>query len=211
MDATAEVKEAWDKLKLADGVIIPGGFGQRGWEGKISAAKYCRLNNKPCLGICLGFQAMIVEYSRSVLGMEGADSTEFEETTEFPVVFFMPEIDKETMGGTMRLGARTTKFTHTNADGSLSKTQLLYGGRETVLERHRHRYEVNPLFVDRIHEGGLLFVGRDEAGERMEIAELPSHPYYVGCQFHPEFLSRPLHPSPPFLGLLLASVGKCTD
>jgi CTP synthase len=205
---TPEAKEAWEKLQQADGVIIPGGFGQRGWEGKIAAAKYCRLNNKPCLGICLGFQAMVVEYSRSVLGMDGADSTEFEEATEFPVVFFMPEIDKETMGGTMRLGARTTRFTHTITDGSSSKTQLLYGGRETVLERHRHRYEVNPIFVDQIHEGGLLFVGRDEAGERMEIAELPDHPYYVGCQFHPEFLSRPLHPSPPFLGLLLASVGN---
>jgi CTP synthase len=207
-DATIEAKEAWEKLKQADGVIIPGGFGQRGWEGKISAAKFCRVNRKPCLGICLGFQAMVVEYSRSVLGMKCADSTEFEETTEFPVVFFMPEIDKETMGGTMRLGARTTRFTHTLPDGTTSKTQLLYGGREAVLERHRHRYEVNPTFVDRIHEGGLLFVGRDEAGERMEIAELPDHPYYVGCQFHPEFLSRPLHPSPPFLGLLLASLGN---
>jgi CTP synthase len=207
-DATIKAKEAWEKLKQADGVIIPGGFGQRGWEGKISAAKFCRVNRKPCLGICLGFQAMVVEYSRSVLGMKCADSTEFEETTEFPVVFFMPEIDKETMGGTMRLGARTTRFTHTLPDGTTSKTQLLYGGREAVLERHRHRYEVNPTFVDRIHEGGLLFVGRDEAGERMEIAELPDHPYYVGCQFHPEFLSRPLHPSPPFLGLLLASLGN---
>jgi CTP synthase len=202
-----EAKEAWDKLKHADGVIIPGGFGQRGWEGKISAAGYCRLHRKPCLGVCLGFQAMVVEYARSVLGMDGADSTEFEENATHPVVFFMPEIDKETMGGTMRLGARSTRFTHTSSDGSISKTQVLYGGQESVLERHRHRYEVNPTYVDGIHNAGLLFVGRDEKGERMEIAELSDHPYYVGCQFHPEFLSRPLHPSPPFLGLLLAATG----
>jgi CTP synthase len=198
-------------LKQADGVIIPGGFGQRGWEGKINAAKYCRENTKPCLGVCLGFQAMVVEYARSVIGISDADSTEFQEDTRSPVVFFMPEIDKETMGGTMRLGARITKFTHKMNDGSASKSQLLYEGKESILERHRHRYEVNPAYVDTIHDAGLLLVGRDEAGERMEIAELPNHPYYVGCQFHPEFLSRPLNPSPPFLGLLLAAAGELDD
>lgn len=206
---TAE--EAWSRLKAADGVIIPGGFGQRGWEGKIAAAGWCRLNNKPCLGVCLGFQAMVIEYARSILHWEGADSTEFEEETPHPVVFFMPEIDKETMGGTMRLGTRVTKFTHTLPDGSMSKTQLLYGGHESILERHRHRYEVNPASVDAIHDAGLLLVGRDEKGERMEVAELPNHPYYVGCQFHPEFMSRPLLPSPPFHGLLLAATGQLDD
>ena len=203
--------EAWEKLQQADGVIIPGGFGQRGWEGKINAAKYCRENAKPCLGVCLGFQAMVVEYARTMMGIVDADSTEFQEDTPNPVVFFMPEIDKETMGGTMRLGARITKFTHKLSDGSTSKSQLLYGGQESILERHRHRYEVNPKYVDTIHNAGLMLVGRDEAGERMEIAELPNHPYYVGCQFHPEFLSRPLHPSPPFLGLLMAAAGKLED
>lgn len=202
-------EESWKILKEADGVIIPGGFGQRGWSGKIAAAKHCRETKKPCLGVCLGFQAMVIEYCRSILGWDGADSTEFDEKTEHPTVIFMPEIDKETMGGTMRLGARKTKFTHKYSDGSMSSAQLLYGGAEEVSERHRHRYEVNPEKVDAIHDGGLLMVGRDDTGERMEIAELPRdiHPYYVGCQFHPEYLSRPLHPSPPFHGLILASVG----
>lgn len=207
-DNGAASQEAWDKLKAADGVIIPGGFGQRGWEGKIAAAGWCRTNAKPCLGVCLGFQAMIVEYSRSVLHWDGADSTEFEEETPHPVVFFMPEIDKETMGGTMRLGERSTKFTHKYSDGTMSKTQVLYGGHESVLERHRHRYEVNPVYVNEIHDGGLLLVGRDEMGERMEVAELPNHPFFVGCQFHPEFTSRPLQPSSPFHGLLLAATGQ---
>lgn len=210
-DSAIAAKEAWEKLMSADGVIIPGGFGQRGWEGKISAANWCRLNQKPCLGVCLGFQAMVVEYARNVLNLKEADSTEFSESTSQPVVFFMPEIDKETMGGTMRLGGRVTKFTHTLPDGVLSKTQRLYGGRVSVQERHRHRYEVNPAYVTAIHDAGLLLVGRDETGERMEVAELPDHPYYVGCQFHPEFLSRPLEPSPPFHGLLLAATGQLDD
>jgi CTP synthase len=203
--------EAWQKLKAADGVIIPGGFGQRGWEGKITAAGWCRMNQKPCLGVCLGFQAMVVEYARTELNLADADSTEFCEDTPNPVVFFMPEIDKETMGGTMRLGARVTRFTHALPDGAMSKAQRLYGGSQSVLERHRHRYEVNPTFVSAIHEAGLSLVGRDETGERMEVSELPDHPYYVGCQFHPEFMSRPLAPSPPFHGLLLAATGQLDD
>lgn len=207
-DSKMTKDEAWAKLQEADGIVIPGGFGQRGWEGKIQAANYCRVNGKPCLGVCLGFQAMVVEYARNILSWENADSTEFEENTPNPVVIFMPEIDKTTMGGTMRLGARVTKFTHKQTDGSLSKTQLLYDGATEILERHRHRYEVNPEKVDAIHNAGLLLVGRDETGTRMEISELPNHPYYVGCQFHPEFMSRPLAASKPFLGLLLASTGK---
>ena len=109
----------------------------------------------------------------------------------------------------MRLGARTTKFTHKHADGSMSTAQLMYKGNSEILERHRHRYEMNPAKVDAVHEAGLALVGRDDTGERMEISELPSsaHPYYVGCQFHPEFLSRPLSPSPPFHGLILAATG----
>jgi len=220
-EVTQEQKdEAWKKLEMADGVIIPGGFGQRGWAGKIRAANYCRLQNKPCLGICLGFQAMIVEYCRSVLNWENADSTEFDENTPHPTIIFMPEIDKTTMGGTMRLGARVTKFTHplddSPAEGSdpilsSSRSRVLYGGSENILERHRHRYEVNPEKVDDIHNAGLKLVGRDETGERMEIAELPNHKYYVGCQFHPEFKSRPLKPSPPFHGLILAATGKLDD
>ena len=185
----------------------------RGFNGKCIAAEWCRKNKKPYLGICLGFQAMVVEYARNVLGWEEATSAEFDENTKYPVVLFMPEIDKETMGGNMRLGARNTKFTHQHEDGTMSTAQMLYGGAEVVSERHRHRYEVNPAFVDEIHNAGLKFVGRDESGERMEVAELPTseHPYYVGCQYHPEFKSRPLAPSPPFHGLILASCDMLND
>lgn len=180
-----------------------------GFKGKTLTAEYCRTQNKPYLGVCLGFQAMVVEYSRNVLQWSDANSTEFDENTAHPVVMFMPEIDKETMGGTMRLGARTTTFTHTHENGNLPVLQRLYGGNDKVQERHRHRYEVNPEYVDQIHGAGLLFVGRDD--NRMEVAELSSHPYYVGCQYHPEFQSRPLKPSPPFLGLLLAATGGLED
>jgi CTP synthase len=156
---------------------------------------------------------MVVEYSRNVLGWTGANSTEFNDESPHPVVIFMPEIDKETMGGTMRLGSRETRFTHRHTDGSISTTQLMYGGAEQVSERHRHRYEVNPDKVDKIHNAGLLFVGRDVTGTRMEVAELSrsEHPYYVGCQYHPEFQSRPLSPSPPFYGLVLAACGMLND
>jgi CTP synthase len=184
-----------------------------GFLGKTLAAQYCRTHQKPFLGVCLGFQAMVVEYSRNVLGWMGANSTEFNDESPHPVVIFMPEIDKETMGGTMRLGARITRFTNRHKDGSMSTTQLMYGGVEQVSERHRHRYEVNPEKVDEIHQAGLVFVGRDVTGTRMEVAELPrtEHPYYVGCQYHPEFQSRPLAPSPPFYGLILAACGKLND
>jgi CTP synthase len=201
--------ESWNKVKSCQGVIVPGGFGNRGFDGKVLAAKYCRENNKPYLGVCLGFQAVVVEYCRNVLNMEGANSTEFDESCAYPVVFFMPEIDKTTMGGTMRLGSRITKFTNpTFDDGSTSILKRLYNNADLIHERHRHRYEVNPIYVNQIHDGGLKLVGRDETGERMEVAELPGHPYYVGVQYHPEFKSRPLKPSPPFHGLILAACGK---
>lgn len=203
--------ESWEKVKNCQGVIVPGGFGKRGFDGKVLAAKYCRETKKPYLGICLGFQAVIVEWSRNVLGLEGANSTEFDEKSPHPVVFFMPEIDKETMGGNMRLGSRVTKFTHpvlNEETGDTSILQKLYNNAEKVDERHRHRYEVNPDYVEQIHGSGLKLVGRDETGTRMEVAELPDHPYYVGVQYHPEFKSRPLIPSPPFRGLILAACGK---
>jgi CTP synthase len=211
-DLEEQNEEAWNKVKEAQGIIVPGGFGNRGFDGKTLAAQYCRENNKPYLGVCLGFQAIVVEYCRNVLKLEGANSTEFDEKSPYPVVFFMPEIDKTTMGGTMRLGTRVTKFTHpTFDDGTSSILKKMYNNAESIDERHRHRYEVNPEFVDQIHEGGLKLVGRDETGERMEVAELPGHPYYVGVQYHPEFKSRPLKPSPPFHGLVLAATGQLQD
>jgi len=205
-------EESWEKVKQAQGIIVPGGFGNRGFDGKVLAAQYCRENNKPYLGVCLGFQAQVVEYCRNVLKLEGANSTEFDENALHPVVFFMPEIDKTTMGGTMRLGSRITKFTHpTFDDGSTSILQRMYKNASSIHERHRHRYEVNPDYVERVHNGGLKLVGRDETGERMEVAELPGHQYYVGVQYHPEFKSRPLAPSPPFHGLVLAAIGQLDE
>jgi CTP synthase len=181
------------------------------------AAKYCREEKVPFLGICLGFQAMVVEYARNILNWKDANSTEFDENVSKPVIMFMPEIDKDNMGGTMRLGSRATRFTHTADDYSMSVSQCLYllapehGNDGIIWERHRHRYEVNPEFVDEVHDAGLKFVARDaDSGTRMEIAELSTreHPYYIGCQYHPEFQSREMHPSPLFLGLILACCGN---
>jgi CTP synthase len=201
-DAT-EREAAWSDLRAAHGVLVPGGFGDRGIEGKILAAHYARTEAVPYLGICLGLQVATIEFCRNVLGMTGANSTEFEDNPEHAAVVFMPEISKTHLGGTMRLGSRPTLW---QADGS--KIRALYGLGEAVDERHRHRYEVNPDLIERIEEAGLVFVGKDESGQRCEIFELDGHPYYVGVQFHPEFKSRPGKPSPPFLGLLQAAANR---
>jgi CTP synthase len=208
-------------LRAADGIIVPGGFGNRGVEGMVLTAEYARKGKVPYLGVCLGMQMLVVEYARNVLGKAGAQSTEFDPATPHPAVVFMPEIDKATMGGTMRLGARPTVL-HAPANGprdAPSLAALLYGHAggqgplevgARVSERHRHRYEVNPDLVAELEGAGLNLVGRDETGTRMEVAELPrtEHPFYFGAQYHPEFKSRPLAPSPPFHGLLLAASGQ---
>merc|ERR1712217_484613 len=162
-------------------------------EGKVMAAKYARENKKPFLGICLGMQVAVIEYARSKLGWKDANSTEFNKDTKHPVVIFMPEIDQHIKGGNMRLGSRCTKV----QPNSLS--HLLYGTL-TIHERHRHRYEVNPQVIEEMTEAGFVFSGQDEVGNRMETIELPAHvhPFYYGCQFHPEFKSRPMRISPPF-------------
>jgi len=193
---------AWKLLKSADGILVPGGFGIRGIEGKIKAAEYARENKIPYLGVCLGLQVATIEFCRNVLGMEGANSTEFDEEPAHAAVVFMPEISKTHMGGTMRLGTKPTPFLVDDC-----KIRRLYGGEGHVDERHRHRYEVNPELIGDIEEAGLVYVGKDETGERCEIMELDGHPYYVGTQYHPEFKSRPDRPSPPFLGLLMAASG----
>ena len=195
--------EAWDLLRAADGILVPGGFGIRGVEGKIAAANYARTNNVPYLGVCLGLQIATIEFCRNVLGLENANSTEFDENTPNPAVVFMPEISKTHMGGTMRLGTKPTPFLVDDC-----KIRRLYGGAEHVDERHRHRYEVNPELIEDIEAAGLVYVGKDETGQRCEIMELEGHPYFVGTQYHPEFKSRPNRPSPPFLGLLKAAVGQ---
>ncbi len=195
--------EAWELLKGVDGILVPGGFGRRGIEGKIKAAEYARTNNIPYLGVCLGLQVATIEFCRNVLGMEGANSTEFDEDTPHPAVVFMPEISKTHMGGTMRLGTKPTPFLVDDC-----KMRRLYGGANHVDERHRHRYEVNPELIEQIEGAGLKYVGKDETGQRCEIMELDDHAYFVGTQYHPEFKSRPNRPSPPFLGLLMAATGQ---
>lgn len=196
-------KAAWDLLKGADGILVPGGFGDRGVQGKILAAKYAREKDVPFLGICLGMQIAVIEFARSVLGLQDANSTEFDPKTKNPCVIFMPEGSKTHMGGTMRLGSRRTYFEFADC-----KSAKLYGGVSFVDERHRHRYEVNPNMTSQLEDAGLSFVGKDETGHRMEIVELPDHPYFVGVQFHPEFKSRPGKPSALFLGLIAAACGQ---
>ncbi|MAP65293.1 MAG: CTP synthetase [Euryarchaeota archaeon] len=203
LDDAEKYNEAWKLLKESDGILVPGGFGIRGIEGKIKAAEYARLNKIPYLGVCLGLQIATIEFCRNVLGMEKANSTEFDENTPHPAVVFMPEISKTHMGGTMRLGTKPTPFLVEDC-----KMKRLYGNKPHVDERHRHRYEVNPELITMIEEAGLIYVGKDETGQRCEIMELENHPFYVGTQYHPEFKSRPGRPSPPFLGLLKASIGE---
>lgn len=202
IERTPMYDDAWTILKAADGILVPGGFGNRGVEGKIAAANYARVNNVPYLGVCLGLQIATIEFCRNVLGLDGANSAEFDESAPVQAVVFMPEISKTHMGGTMRLGTKPTPFLVDDC-----KVRRLYGGVGHVDERHRHRYEVNPELIERIEAAGLIYVGKDETGERCEIMELEGHPYYVGTQYHPEFKSRPNRPSPPFLGLLKASCG----
>ncbi|XP_073228702.1 CTP synthase 1-A-like isoform X1 [Porites lutea] len=196
--------EAWQKLCSCDGILVPGGFGKRGAEGKMAAAEWGRKMKKPYLGICYGMQLAVIEFSRNVLGWKGANTTENEPDTTYPVVIEMPEHNPGQLGGTMRLGRRRTVFSEAHE----SKTRKLYKNASFVEERHRHRYEVNPTYVKQLEENGMLFVGKDVEGERMEIMELKDHPYFVGVQYHPEYISRPVRPSPPYLGLILAAINK---
>ena len=198
-------KNAWNRLRECNGIVVPGGFGTRGFEGKMAAITYARESRTPFLGVCLGMQAAVIEYARNVLGRPSAHSSEFVEglAKDYDdAVVFMPEGDRERMGGTMRLGARETLL----KDGSIARRVY---GKERIMERHRHRYEVNPALVPPLEAAGLHFVGRntDGSGERMEVCELEQsvHPYFCAAQFHPEYTSRPETPNPLFHGLLQAS------
>ncbi|QKY20274.1 CTP synthase [Halolamina sp. CBA1230] len=183
-----------ERLENADGVVVPGGFGSRGSEGKIEAVRYARENDVPFLGLCLGFQMAVIEHARNVVGLEGADSTEIEPDTPHPVIDLLPEqYETEEMGGTMRLGTHVTEID----EGTLAAG--VYGDTSCT-ERHRHRYEVNPEYIPQLEADGLTFSGY--ADNRMEIVERADHPYFIGTQFHPEFRSRPDRASPPFVGLL---------
>jgi len=198
----AKWEAAWAEVQTAQGVLVPGGFGDRGVEGKILAAKYARESGTPYLGICLGLQVAVIDCARSLLGYADAGSTEFNPATTHPAVVFMPEGSRTHMGGTMRLGVRRT---HLQTVDCLAAK--LYQKEQHIDERHRHRYEVNPEMVSELEAAGCRFVGRDETGRRMEILELAGHPFFFATQYHPEFKSRPGKPSPPFLGLILASSG----
>ncbi|RDI72528.1 glutamine hydrolyzing CTP synthase [Halopelagius longus] len=199
VDSDEMLDKHTNRLKGADGVVVPGGFGTRGTAGKIEAIRYCRENDVPFLGLCLGFQMAVIEHARNVLGLEGAHSAELDPDTDHPVIDLLPEqYELDEMGGTMRLGAHETDI----EPGSLA--EHVYGGTACT-ERHRHRYEVNPEYIDRLESGALSFSGR--AANRMEILERDDHPYFLGTQFHPEFRSRPDRASPPFVGFLDAVLG----
>ena len=195
----AACKEAFADV---DGIIVPGGFGDRGIEGMIQAAQYARENHVPYFGICLGMQCAVIEYARNVCGMEGANSSEFDAETKFPVIDLMPDqVDVEEKGGTMRLGLYPCKV----YAGTL--TQKAYG-EELIYERHRHRYEVNNFLREKIVEGGMQIGGTLPNGRLVEIVELPEavHPWFLGAQFHPEFKSRPTHPHPLFRDFIAAAL-----
>lgn len=199
--AADEMAEGHDRqLEDVDGIIVPGGFGMRGTEGKINAVQYARENDVPFLGLCLGFQMAVVEYARNVLGFEGAHSAEMDEETPHPVIDILPEqYEVEDMGGTMRLGSHETQI----ESGTLA--EAIYDGTSCT-ERHRHRYEVNPEYFEDFADEPFSFSGT--AGNRMEILELEDHPYFFGTQFHPEYSSRPGDTSPPFLGLVEAILNE---
>ncbi len=186
-------------LEGVNGILVPGGFGNRGAEGKIMSAKWAREQNIPYLGVCFGFQLATIEFARNVLGLKGANSAELDPKSPHPVVNILPEQEGvDDMGATMRLGDHDVNL-------SKGKARTLYG-KNTISERHRHRYEINPEYIEQIEAKGLKYTGRDISGRRMEILELEGHPYFVASQFHPEFKSRPDDPSPLHLGLVKAAL-----
>ena len=197
-----EKGKGWDILQQAQGIIVPGGFGSRGTEGKIIAAKFARENKIPYLGLCLGMQLMCIEFARNVLGLEDANSTEFDKGTSAPVIDLMLDQRSVTdMGGTMRLGLYPCSL----LPGS--KAAGVYGVSQ-VEERHRHRFELNNAFREEFEKHGMVFSGISPDGRLVEIAELADHPFMVASQFHPEFLSRPNRPHPLFVGLVRAAKEK---
>lgn len=196
----SESEHIIEKLKNADAIVVPGGFGKRGIEGKIEAIRYARENGVPYLGLCLGMQVAVIEFARSVCGLKHANSSEFDPSSPYPVIDILPEQKKVlNLGGTMRLG---------NTPISLrpgSKTAKIYR-KNLVFERHRHRYEVNPKYHAVLEKHGLLLSGRMAKDKRLvEFVEIPDHPFFIATQAHPEFLSRFMRPHPLFLGLLKSS------
>ncbi len=210
VDATRLEREGTQILQTADAILVPGGFGERGVEGKVMAAQYAREHKIPYLGICLGMQIALIEFARHCAHMNGANSTEFDQLTPYPVVAMVqewlnPEGVKEIraqggdLGGTMRLGAQTCHL----VDNSLARK--VYGTSD-ISERHRHRYEVNNLLLPKLEQAGLKVSGRSVDGELVEMIELENHPWFVACQFHPEFKSTPRDGHPLFIGFIKAAL-----
>ena len=197
--------EARAELESVDGVLVPGGFGSRGWEGKILACRVARERGIPYLGICLGMHVAVSEFARHVLGLEGANSTEMDPETPYPVIDLLPEQKEiEDLGGTMRLGAQAVEVAEdTRARDAYDES--------VVHERHRHRYEVNNHYRPRFVEGGLVVSGTFQEGRLVEIVELPDHPWFVASQFHPEFKSRPTRPAPLFRDFLGAARARSLE
>ncbi len=194
--------EATRELEDVDGVLVPGGFGSRGWEGKILACRVAREQEIPYLGICLGMHVAVSEFARHVAGLDGANSTEMDPETPYPVIDLLPEQKEiEDLGGTMRLGAQAVEV----AEGTRAREAY---GEPVVHERHRHRYEVNNLLRPRLVEAGLVISGTFQAGRLVEIVELPDHPWFVASQFHPEFKSRPTRAAPLFGDFVRAALER---
>jgi CTP synthase len=190
----------WAKLKSVDGVVVPGGFGKRGIEGKIKVANYCRKHGVPYLGLCLGAQVMTIEFARDVLGLADANSQEFAPKGKHSVVHYLPgQYEGRELGGTLRLGARTCV---------IKKDTLAHKayGTARISERHRHRYEFNNAYRKRLEKAGLIISGQSPRGQLMEIVEVAGHPFMLGTQFHPEFKARPHKPHPLFLAFMRAAV-----
>jgi CTP synthase len=196
-----EVTDASVDEQLAGlaGVVVPGGFGMRGMEGKVEAARYCREKGLPYLGLCVGLHVAVIEFARNACGLEGANSTEFNPRTPHPVIYLLPgQRGIKRKGGTMRLGAYDCRL----APGTTARRCY---GRTLIAERHRHRYEVNNKYLARYEAKGLVASGKSPKGDLVEIVELRDHPFFVACQFHPEFKSRPLRPHPLFAGFMKAA------
>jgi CTP synthase len=196
-------------LEGMDAILVPGGFGERGVEGKIEAVRYARENRIPFLGICLGMQVAVIECARNLAGLNGAHSTEFDPDTPYPVIALITEWldasgqiesrDENTdLGGSMRLGGQRCQL----SEGSLARE--LYG-REEIVERHRHRYEFNNRYLEALEQAGLRVSGRSADGRLVEMVELPDHPWFLACQFHPEFTSKPRDGHPLFSGFIRAA------
>lgn len=209
-----------NNLKKFDGIVVPGGFGSRGTEGKLNVIKYARENKIPYLGLCYGMQLMVIEYARNVLKLKGANTTEIEPKAKHPVIDIMPEqkkkLSENDYGGSMRLGAYPcilkpeTIASKAYADSKLKSYKLQAKSYKLISERHRHRYEVNPKYIERFEKRGLIFSGVSPDGKLMEIAELSQdeHPFFLATQFHPEFKSRPLFPHPLFTAFIKACIGE---